>query len=127
LITTRNPKKLQFILRFLWIRQELFRRPRIWRRRETAHPSKNIHISQSEVSRLSATHRETKQSPLLPIFFYCVFLFDARNQIIEQVTLKGRKGLHFIRSHNVSRSPVILHRTTIGQYDNHRLYFSVCI
>src|SRR5688572_20957043 len=56
---------------------------------------------------------------MVTVFVNRIFFFNKRNQIVEQILLKGCKGLNFYAIKNISCSTIVLHSPSVGQYNNH--------
>src|SRR6185312_7811205 len=110
----RTPCRLR-----IW--QQRFRLFRIRRRRERADPGEFIQIAQPEVQRLSATHRQPGNRPMVPVPIDGKMFLYVGNEVMQQVFFESRERLYFIRRHDISGRAVVFHRPSVGHDDDHRL------
>ena len=88
-VAARDIEELQLLRRLFRIGHQFRRRLCVWRRGETADPSKGVEVSQTKIERLAATHGQTGQRAVLPVCVSAVARLNRRNHVIQQVTFSG--------------------------------------
>ncbi len=91
LVTTGNIQQFELPDSLVRILDEFFRLLGIGRGRESTHPGESIKIVQTEIQRLTSSHRQPCQSSRFAVRLHRIRLFNERNQIFDQIHFKRCK------------------------------------
>src|SRR5690606_37268552 len=70
------------------------------------------------------SHGKPAYCPGFTVSEHGIFLFNKRDQILQEILLKSGKSLYLIGRHDITFCTVVLHRSAVGHDHNHGLELS---